>query len=419
MTLTTQERALQKKRVLILYEDAGAGHKRVAEIAAGLFPETTHEVSLRSGSSFFNDSAATYVVWLWNTLIRWNWIRTADLLVNGFLRSCVFPIIETLITGHHKTIAEEEPDIIVSTADAWNKLLGSYCEQQCIPFIIIHTEVSVYQDLLHRHATHVCYFPESINAIQSYDFSGAYHSVVLSSGSSIWTKINYIRRMYVEHVWNCRSNSIYRKVDQPNRKMNNAKCVAIGPIVGDQFELPALSKDNGTQPCVLIMSGSIGGAFVVSIAQHLLKHWRGELRIIAVCGHDKRGQRILRRAGSENTGIDLQVHGFVEDMFQLYQTADVTIARPSSGVVFEALACGSRLLMPDLVTSNDSGNVDIIVQRGWGATFEGLAAIPEKVLTQLKYERVSSIDPEETRMALARVLLGEQEHVQRSYPSGI
>ena len=225
------------KTILILYANVGAGHKRVAKILESMLGEIEgYRITSHSVSELFEDSTIKMVSRFWAYLLQHNQLKLADEFINFFLRLWVAPIVDALETGnYHGILAKLSPDVIICTCDAFGKVLGSYARQKSIPFYMIITEMSIFADLVNPYATHICYFPETINAIRSFSFESAYFATELSRTTTAWGKIKYVLSMYKEHILFFRQNSIYRNIDRDHPERNQAKCVAVGPIVEKIF----------------------------------------------------------------------------------------------------------------------------------------------------------------------------------------
>jgi hypothetical protein len=175
----------RKKRILIVYEKMGMGHLRMANILADMLGGEDVEIIVRAGSEIVETSDVSTIINMWNFLIRKNLIRTCDFLLNYFTRIVALPIVETKQTTlFFNQLEKIKPDIIVSTADGFNKALGGYAEENNIPFYIFITEISTFIDLICPYATHICYFNETPEAIRNYDFDMEYFSHKLNKATT-------------------------------------------------------------------------------------------------------------------------------------------------------------------------------------------------------------------------------------------
>jgi len=137
----------RKKRILIVYEKMGMGHQRMANILSDMLGGGEDvEIISRAGSEIVETSDVYTIVKLWNFFIRKNLIRTCDFLLNFFIRIVALPIVETKQTPVFMNKLEEiKPDIIVSSAEGFNKSLGAYAEEKNIPFYIHYRDFNIYR----------------------------------------------------------------------------------------------------------------------------------------------------------------------------------------------------------------------------------------------------------------------------------
>ena len=110
---------------------------------------------------------------------------------------------------------EVKPDAIICTTDGYAKALGLYAEECSIPLYIVITEFTMFADLANPAATHICYFPETINAIRSYRLEDAFFSERLSRSSSLSEKLRYVARVYRDRLAAGGARSIYRNIHTP------------------------------------------------------------------------------------------------------------------------------------------------------------------------------------------------------------
>jgi len=259
---------LMARKVLIIYENTGSGHRRVAEILESTLANKQGVlVSSHAGRDFFDAGFVNVINGLWNYLIGRNWTWLADVAINFVLRIFIVPVAEVLSTKPSlQKLDELSPDLIICTADGYSRVLGTYSREKNIPFYLVITDVSIFSDLVNPAATHICYFPETVGAVRSFSFESTYFAAALDRDSNLWDRVRYVLRMYLEHAVLWYRNPIYRNVDVEHPELNQARCVSVGPIVEpahyeekdqaamrDKHDIPA------DVPCVVVVSGGIGG----------------------------------------------------------------------------------------------------------------------------------------------------------------
>ena len=358
------------KTILILYENTGAGHKRAAAIIESMLASCEGcRIVTSAGSEFFDAPVIKVINRLWIHLIRRNWIALADSLINFFLRGWIAPLLDVIeVEKCHRKLDELAPDTIVCTADGLGKILDLYARKRGIPLYMLITDITTFSDVVTPTATHVCFFPETICAIRSYDFDTAYFSSHFEFSKSAWKKMKYVLQVVCDRWKAGGARSIYRNIDRDHEKRNHAKCVAIGPLVASAYyelrskaDLRRKLRIDVNQPCALIVSGSIGGGFLYDMIAALKKWWKEPLTLLIVCGRDEASYIQLEKKFKQTTGnIAIKPFGFVEKMEELYASVDVVIARPSASIFLEAMTQRVPILSPDKAAANDIGSVVLV-----------------------------------------------------------
>lgn len=363
------------KKVLIVYENMGMGHLRMAKIVErSLRSEPGLVIVSQAGSELFKINDVKIVDRLWNFCIRKNWIRFTDIFINFIMRLLFIPVDEVVeIESIHQKLAIINPDIIISTADVWNHVLGSYASQRKIPFFVVITEISVFMDLVNPYATHLCYFQETVNAVRSFNFKTAYFSTVLHPTMSLTDKLTYVANYYHDYLFNILNNSIHRPINRNYLTKNHASVKITGPMADQKHYIPQNPREIRRKlgmdpdiPMVLILSGSIGGRVLLSIIQSISKNFQGTLNICAMCGKDQKTYQKLKMFHSRQSAVKVIPFQYQENIEEFLAGSDCVIARPSAGIFIESLLHRIPMVAFGNVTSNDSGTPDIIRKYGTG-----------------------------------------------------
>jgi UDP-N-acetylglucosamine:LPS N-acetylglucosamine transferase len=363
------------KKVLIVYENMGMGHLRMAKIMErSLQSEPGLVIVNQAGSDLFKINDVKIIDRLWNFCIRKNWIRFTDIFINFILRLLFMPLDEVAeIESIHQRLATIDPDIIISTADVWNHVLGSYASEHKIPFFVVITEISVFMDLVNPYATHLCYFQETVNAIQSFNFKTAYFSTVLHPTMSLTEKMTYVANYYHDYLFNILNNSIHRSINRNYLTKNQAPVKIIGPIADQKHYIPQNSREIRKKlgidpdiPMVLILSGSIGGKILLGIIRSICKTYQGPLNICAMCGNDQKTYQKIKMFRSRQAAVKVIPYRYQENIEEFFAGSDCVIARPSAGIFIESLLHRIPMVAYGKVTSNDNGTPDIINKYGTG-----------------------------------------------------
>lgn len=368
------------KKVLIVYEKFGMGHLRMARILEDILQGEEAEVTVMAGSEMIGSDSVSGIVRLWNFLIRKNFIRTLDLVVNFIARMFILPFIEVSDTApYYKKLEEVKPDIIVSTADGFNKAIGVYAKEKGVPFYIFITEISTFLDLVNPYATHICYFKETGEAIQNFDFSKTYFSIDINKETTLFEKIEYVLGYYKDFVIHAYKNSIYKNPNKKLEKLNDAKYRLIGPLAEkkhfkhkDVKKIKEKYELNNGRDSVILASGSIGGNLLMNMVKLICSDYQKPLNLIVVCGRDKEIYKKINKFKAMNTNIDINIMPFqyIGNFDEMLAAADCLIGRPSAGIFIESLLNKTPEITFRKATTNDIGTLTMIEKYNIGKVAE-------------------------------------------------
>lgn len=384
------------KRILIVYEKMGMGHLRMANILEDMLNAEGVEILKYSGSEIAGSSDVDFIVHFWNYLIKKNLIVLADVIMNFIIRILAVPILEAVNTKDFMNKLQEiDPDIIICTADGYNKVLGTYAKEKKIPFFIFLTEVSVFLDLVNPYATHICYFNETGKAIRNYDFNSTYFSFNLNRKSTFFDKVIYVIKFYKEYIFLAYKNSIYRNADKYLEEINYAKYEVVGPIAERKhFDIKdinilreelGISKDTDT---ITIVSGSIGGRLIIKIIKIICENYYRPLNILAMCGNDVSIYEKIKNYKNSNPFIKILPFKYTERFDKFIAVSDCIIARASAGIFIESLLNKTPEITFRKVTSNDKGAITMIEKYGLGEVCEKNEDVVSKLIKVLENKKV-------------------------------
>lgn len=423
-----------KIKVLIVFERAGMGHEIMANILEEqLRQDSRFEPVKHAISDMLDDPLGEWLtnVWVsaWNFFIRRNWIELADILINYLMRLILLPIGEvSVVAAMHQALDQAAPDILICTADTAGKCLGTWAQEKQVPFFLVITDLSVFLDLISPNAIHLCYFPETVNAIQSFPLTLTYWSQPLVRSSTIFEKIQFIGKYWYDFVVGYSNHRIYRDINRDYPGQNQVRCQVIGPlreakhftardqqILRHQFQLPT------EVPAILIMSGSLGGNFCIKYLRLLQTRLQLPLTIIVACGRDERLRSQIQQMAIHSLNCQVRSLGFVENLQEWMTAVDVILARPSTGVLLEALLSHTPLLLPNRAAANDRGAISFVKKYQLGECFTDANDLKLK-LHHLLNDREGYCDRirvllknypstvEEHREILQKLLLGSLQH---------
>jgi len=144
----------------------------------------------------------------------------------------------------------------------------------------------------------------------------------------------------------------------------------VGLPVADRFCQPAgdkytLRKKLGwpiDQPVVLLVGGSEGMGPLYSTAR-AIAHARLPVALMVVAG---RNQRLQSRLESQTWLVTTRVYGFVKEMPEFMQAADILVTKAGPGTISEALNAGLPMLLYSRLPGQEDGNVAYVVSEGAG-----------------------------------------------------
>jgi UDP-N-acetylglucosamine:LPS N-acetylglucosamine transferase len=371
-----------KTKILIVYERSGMGHEVMANILVEQILQDANIETLRyTITELLQNPLSEFLTktWVsaWNFFIRHNLIGLADGLINYLMRLILLPIGEvSSVAAMHQTLDKIAPDILICTADTAGKCLGSWAKEKEIPFFLVITDLSVFIDLVSTNAIHICYFPETVNAIQSFSFKLTYWSDELTRSSKILEQIRFIGKYFYDFVLCYPQNRIYRNINQDYQLQNQARCQVIGPLreakhftTREQKKLRDRLELSPVDSCILIISGSFGGNFCTKYLKYLQDFSLTSLVIIVACGRDENLRVKIERMTEKNQTYQVRTLGYVDNLHEWMSAVDVILARPSAGVLLEALLAHTPLLLPRQAAANDRGAISFVEKYQLGECF--------------------------------------------------
>lgn len=354
-------------RILIIYEKMGMGHLRAARIMENILTADGVEIVKKTGSELLGSGDIRTTVWFWNLCIRNNWIKAADTALNCAAR-LLLPLGEIIrIPRGFRELDRLKPDVILCTSDVYGHALGMYAAQRKIPYYLFITDISIFLDLVHPRATHICYFQETADAVRSYDFSAEYFTADISQGASWRNKFRYLIRYFQDYVVKRRLNPIYRNVAPVRPQLNQARTVAIGPLAERKHFFPAHCGDirrkyklTAGVSTVLLASGSLGGRFVRDVVRLLHTQLHQPVNLMVICGSDEKTYQELCRFQSSNPNLKLHPIPFTDELEAFLELADCAIIRPSAGIYMESLIHQTPVVACGDAPANDRGTLAMI-----------------------------------------------------------
>lgn len=163
------------------------------------------------------------------------------------------------------------------------------------------------------------------------------------------------------------------------------KIEVIGQPIADKFRRQTASKDELRQmlnwpqdkPVVLMVGGGEGMGpieeTVLAVDQAGLN-----LMMAVIAGKNDSLKNSLENAGLKTPS---KVYGFVENMPDLMNAADIIMTKAGPGTISEAFIAGLPIILYSKMPGQEDGNVDFVVDQGAGVW----APDPEDVVATLRY----------------------------------
>lgn len=139
------------------------------------------------------------------------------------------------------------------------------------------------------------------------------------------------------------------------------------------------------QKKMILIAGGGSGLKRGSLALKAALRGAPDAEIVVVCGRSDKMRRdctaLADRASSRNR---IKVLGFVNFMYELINAADLVIGKAGPAFVMETLLQGKPLIIIDYMYGQEKGNVDFVLNEGFGFMETDLTGIQKRVQSILK-----------------------------------
>lgn len=320
-------------RVLIAFNDAGGGHRRLSEaIQSALRRRRGAEAAVEMVDLFALDRSALawrlsrcyapvirYAPWLYGWLYHLtNHPRIVEQVIGRSQRRLLAPVRELL--------RQRRPDVVVSTHPLCNRLLldARESERATAPLLAVVSELV---------SVHASWVEPRIDAYAAATM--AVRDAALVHGAA------------------------------PQRVR------ITGLPVSERFgalALPphAVRQAMGLEPdrFTLLIVGGAEGAGRLLPALRLIERLRLPVQVIAVCG---RNARLRAAAARFRPSFPLRVFGYVDTMPELMHAADAVLTKGGPQTIAEALAAGRPVLVSHVLRGQEEGNERFVEEHRVGA----------------------------------------------------
>jgi processive 1,2-diacylglycerol beta-glucosyltransferase/1,2-diacylglycerol 3-beta-galactosyltransferase len=187
------------------------------------------------------------------------------------------------------------------------------------------------------------------------------------------------------------------------------------PILDQRFAHPLGSVENlqnrmemGLSPDkpLILLAGGGDGLPEGELYLTALSLAKLDIQVVMICGRNRAQYDLCTIIAKINPKKHIQVFGFVNNMYQLMNMADIIVAKGGPATVFEVLALRKPLIIMKHLYGQEKGNVDFVVRHGLG-WFENTPKRLVKRLSQL-LERPETFNEVRHRLEKVKVGIGTQ-----------
>jgi len=333
----------KKPHILFLFSDTGGGHrsaaKAIIEALEIYYPEqvTTEMLDFfeKYGPPPFDMAAETYAhmaqvpnLWAWGYKLS-----------NGKYRSkLVYDVLWPYIRNAAKNLVKEHPcDMYVSVHPIINTPVLRILGADHAPYMIVVTDMV---------STHV-----------------------------FWYNNNATLTMVPTQ------EALRRGLENG---MDQARMEVVGQPLSDKFRHPTAPKAQLREqlgwpenlPVVIMIGGGEGMGPIESVVR-AIDRANLNLMMVIIAGRNENLKRSLQKKPLTTRH---EVFGFVENMPDLMNAADIIVTKAGPGTISEAFTAGLPIVLYTRMPGQEEGNVDYVVDKGAGVW----APTPENVLAALR-----------------------------------
>lgn len=167
--------------------------------------------------------------------------------------------------------------------------------------------------------------------------------------------------------------------------MSDAQLQVVGQPIGDKFRRQSESKKRLREKLglpqdriIVLMVGGGEGMGPIEETVLAVDQARLDLTMAIITGRNEALKDSLEQADLQTDAI---VYGFVDNMPDLMNAADIILTKAGPGTISEAFTAGLPIVLYSRMPGQEEGNVDYVVEKGAGVW----APYPEQVVTILRY----------------------------------
>jgi processive 1,2-diacylglycerol beta-glucosyltransferase len=321
------------KKVLVLYATAGIGHKK-ASLAV---KQALDEIAPKDAEVTIKDSLD-----LTNRFFKWAYLKSYLLMVGK---------LPTFWGMSYYLTDNRYVNIVVSKLRRMNNWLNSGALRK-------HLVDTKYDVIVSTH-----FFGSEV--IADMKSSGVLRSrlitVVTDYRLHSWWVANGTD-MYVVGCEEARGDILRWGVDPSRVKVLG---IPAEPIFSKQLDKEAIRQKAGLKkgvPTILVIGGGFGVGPIMGIVR-LIKDLPEDLQLLVVCGHN---ESLVKQLEAVKAGMkhDMHVFGFVQNVYDYMEVADVLISKSGGITVTESLAKDLPLVVIAPIIGQETRNSDFLLANG-------------------------------------------------------
>ena len=343
----------KKPRILILYADAGFGHRSAALAIDAAFHELyPGKCETNLINPFDDERAPSYLRDLQSDYDR---ILTVapDLykagyefsdagfpvtLVDGILILMLYDVMDSLVEKYH-------PDIVVATYPLFQAALDAVftIKRKSIPIVTVITDLVSVHRIWFNPGIDLC-LSSTAQVAENARQAGLPDSKLLVTGIPIHPEIT-------------------RRTES---RQSILRTLGLEP---DRFTLLITGSKR--------LSGMPEGL-------HGLNHSNLPIQFILVAGGDEALMTVYQ---ATEWHVPVKVFDYVDFMPRLMHASDVIVCKAGGLIVSEAMACGLPMLLTNILPGQEAGNADYVVQAGAGEIVNDSGQLQETIFHWIKDNR--------------------------------
>jgi len=352
-------RGKSKKRVLMLISDTGGGHRASAQALESMLE------AIRPGETEVSivDVYTDYCPWPFNKFVSgYQVMATHDWMWKySWYGSAMAPIRVTMTAittlrckgAFERCINDHEPDLVVSLHPLTQSIPLGVLEKQGggerrVPFATVVTDLGSAHPWWFHKGVDACFVPSN---------------VVRKVAERLKLQEGQIKQ------YGLPVRPSFWEASRPREQLFN--------------EL-GLEKERKT---VLVVGGGDGvgslGRIVEATANELSRECPGDVQVVAVCG---KNAKLRSELEAKNWGnVNVQVCGFVKQMSDYMECADVMITKAGPGTIAEATIRGLPTMLSSFLPGQEAGNVPFVTGNGFGDYSKKPKKIAKTVRTWIQH----------------------------------